>query len=81
MFYRPIGKMMVDQRKMFLSQKAVGSFGGYATQQLRRLQAALARDPLLITCSKFVLPSKSVLELKAHPRISMSDPSTFVPYE
>ena len=25
MFYRPIGKMMVDQRKMFLSQKAVGS--------------------------------------------------------
>lgn len=44
MFYRPIGKMMVDQRKMFLSQKAVGSFGGYATQQLRRLQAALACD-------------------------------------
>ena len=36
MFYRPIGKMMVDQRKMFLSQKAVGSFGGYATQQLDR---------------------------------------------
>ncbi len=43
-FYHPIGKMLVDRRKMFLSQKAVASFGGYATQQLRRLQAALARD-------------------------------------
>lgn len=36
--------MMVEQRDMFLSQKAVHAFGGYATQQLRRLQAALARD-------------------------------------
>ena len=43
-FYHPIGKMMVDERKMFLSQKAVGSFGGYANQQLRRLECAVARD-------------------------------------
>lgn len=43
-FYHPIGKMLVEKRKMFLSQKAVYSFGGYANQQLRRLQAALARD-------------------------------------
>ena len=35
---------MVEQRDMFLSQKAVHAFGGYATQQLRRLQATLARD-------------------------------------
>lgn len=39
-----IGREMIDNRKMFLSQKAVSSFGGYATQQLRRLQNALARD-------------------------------------
>lgn len=44
MFYHPIGKMLVEKRKMFLSRKAIGSFGGYANQQLRRLQAALARD-------------------------------------
>lgn len=44
MFYHPIGKMLVDKRKMFLSRRAIGSFGGYANQQLRRLQAALARD-------------------------------------
>ena len=35
---------MVDERKMFLSQKAVQSFGGYANQQLRRLECAVARD-------------------------------------
>lgn len=39
-----IGREMIDNRKMFLSQKAVSSFGGYATQQLRRLENALARD-------------------------------------
>lgn len=41
-----IGKQLIDNRKLFLSQKAVASFGGYATQQLRRLQNALARDRL-----------------------------------
>lgn len=41
-----IGEQMIDNRKLFLSQKAVASFGGYATQQLRRLQNALARDRL-----------------------------------
>lgn len=41
-----IGKAMIDNRKMFLSQKAADSFGGYATQQLRRLENALARNRL-----------------------------------
>lgn len=40
----PIGKQLLDQRKMFLSQRAAISFGGYANQQLRRLENALARD-------------------------------------
>lgn len=39
-----IGQMMIDNRKLFISQKAVHSFGGYATQQLRRLENAVARD-------------------------------------
>ncbi|MCX7745585.1 MAG: nucleotidyltransferase domain-containing protein [Clostridia bacterium] len=37
------GKMLRDHADYFLSQKAVHSFGGYATAQLRRLQNALAR--------------------------------------
>lgn len=40
----PIGKDLIDNRKMFLSKRAANSFGGYANQQLRRLQNALARD-------------------------------------
>lgn len=39
-----IGKQMIDNRKMFLSKRAINSFGGFASQQLRRLQNALARD-------------------------------------
>ena len=42
----PIGKQMIDNQKLFLSQKAVHSFGGYATTQLRRLENAIARDAL-----------------------------------
>jgi len=38
------GKMLKDNVNLFLSQKCIHSFGGYATAQLRRLQNALARD-------------------------------------
>lgn len=38
------GKLLRDNVDLFLSKKAVSSFGGYAIQQLRRLQNALARD-------------------------------------
>ena len=40
----PIGEELIANRKMFLSKRAANSFGGYANQQLRRLQNALARD-------------------------------------
>ena len=38
------GHMLRDNTNLFLSKKAISSFGGYAIQQLRRLQNALARD-------------------------------------
>lgn len=41
-----IGREMIANRKMFLSKRAVHSFGGYANQQLQRLENALARDRL-----------------------------------
>lgn len=41
-----LGRKMVGNRKLFLSRRAVHSFGGYANQQLRRLENALARDRL-----------------------------------
>ncbi len=38
------GRLLWDNRKLFLSKRAIQSFGGYADAQLRRLQNALARD-------------------------------------
>ena len=39
-----IGRELLDNRKMFLSQRAAVTFGGYATQQMQRLLNAIARD-------------------------------------
>lgn len=44
LYLNDIGKMLLDNRKIFLSKRAIQSFGGYADAQLRRLQNALARD-------------------------------------
>lgn len=38
------GKKLIENRMIFLSKRAVYTFGGYANAQLRRLQNALARD-------------------------------------
>lgn len=38
-----IGKILLENKEMFLSQRAVHSFGGYANQQLRRLENGSAR--------------------------------------
>lgn len=38
------GQLLRDNVDLFLSRKAIQSFGNYATAQLRRLQNALARD-------------------------------------
>ena len=45
-FYHSVGKELVDNKSLFLSQRAIQSFGGYAKQQLNRLENALARDRL-----------------------------------
>lgn len=42
----PIGADLILHRKMFLSQRAAYTFGGYAFSQLRRLENAIARDKL-----------------------------------
>ena len=44
LYLSPIGRELLDNRRLFLSRRAIQSFGGYADQQLRRLQNALARD-------------------------------------
>lgn len=44
LYLSDIGKELLDNKKLFLSKRAIQSFGGYADAQLRRLQNALARD-------------------------------------
>lgn len=62
---REEGKMLRDNIKLFLSRKAARSFGGYATQQLRRLQNALARDSYLQPQKeKHILNSINILHLQ-----------------
>ena len=44
LYLSPIGQELLDNKKMFLSKKAVYSFGGYANQQLYRLQQKSAHS-------------------------------------
>lgn len=44
LYVHPIGQQLLDNSGMFLSKKAVYSFGGYATSQLRRLDNKAARS-------------------------------------
>lgn len=41
-----LGQELIDNSRIFLSKRAIKSFGGYADAQLRRLQNAIARDTL-----------------------------------
>ncbi len=42
------GKMLIDNADIFLHKRAAESFGGYAIQQLRRAQNAIARDTMTV---------------------------------
>lgn len=44
LYKNKIGQELLQHRKLFLSKRAIQSFGGYADAQLRRLQNAMARD-------------------------------------
>lgn len=44
LYLNDLGRELIDNTGLFLSKRAIQSFGGYADAQLRRLQNALARD-------------------------------------
>ncbi len=44
LYLSDVGKELLENRHMFLSKRCVNAFGGYANEQLRRLQNAMARD-------------------------------------
>lgn len=41
-----LGQELINNSRLFLSKRAIKSFGGYADAQLRRLQNAIARDSM-----------------------------------
>jgi len=43
-YITPAGQMLLDNKHLFLTQRVVYTIGGYANQQLRRLENALARQ-------------------------------------
>ena len=44
LYLHTLGQELIDNTHLFLSKRAIHSFGGYADAQLRRLQNAMARD-------------------------------------
>lgn len=51
------GKKLLDNRQLFLSKRAVHSFGGYAASQLRRLENFTARNTSQSQLEKHILKS------------------------
>ena len=51
------GKKLIDNRQLFLSKRAVYSFGGYAASQLRRLENFTARNTSQSQLEKHILKS------------------------
>ena len=52
-----IGQALIDNRNMFLSKRAIHSFGGYASSQLRRLENRAARTMEQSKREEFILRS------------------------
>lgn len=46
LYISPVGQMLLDNRELFLSQRAVKSFSGYALAQIKRIESATAKDRL-----------------------------------
>lgn len=49
------GRLLLDNKDIFLSKLAIGSFSGYARQQFYRLKNALARDTMVLTEKQFFM--------------------------
>lgn len=44
LYISPVGQMLLNNKILFLSKKCIGTFGGYANSQLRRLESKAARE-------------------------------------
>lgn len=67
LYIRPEGQLLIDNKKIFLSKRAISSFAGYANQQLRRLENKVDRN--------VSLPQhlRHVIETMQHAKYSFKD--------
>jgi predicted nucleotidyltransferase len=56
-YVHPIGQEMLDNSHLFLSKRAIYSFGGYASQQLRRLSNKANREVSQSKREEYILKS------------------------
>ena len=55
LYVHPIGKELLDNAHLFLSKRAIHSFGGYANQQLRRMELMCNRNVSQSQREQFIL--------------------------
>jgi predicted nucleotidyltransferase len=68
----PLGRRLIEQRRIFLSRKAADTFGGYARQQLAKYGRRLDRDggekpKLLMHCLRLLHAGRSLIETGSLP--------------
>lgn len=63
LYLSPIGLELLDNKKLFLSKKAVYSFGGYANQQLYRLQQKSAHQMSQAELERHILKTMSFMKM------------------
>lgn len=79
LFLSKEGKSLLQNSKLFLSKKCINSFGGYAYQQLNRLNSALARDRLSQTDKEnHILNSLKSAMLSFEERYTKFEPGSIV---
>jgi hypothetical protein len=66
----PIGQEILDHKNMFLSQRAINSFGGYANQQLYRLNQKSARQMSQNELEQHILNTLRFMEVNFPERYS-----------
>lgn len=57
LYINDIGRLLLDNRSVFLSKRAINSFGGYANSQLRRLENKSAKTASQEREEQFILRS------------------------
>lgn len=57
LYINSIGKLLLDNKELFLSKKAINAFGGYANSQLRRLENKASKSASQEREEQFILRS------------------------